>query len=479
MWPDAPPEARALFARTGQALRLTAVTPQAAKQGLRPGMTLADARARCPDLDTAPHDPGTDARALATLATGMVRFTPRVAIDGVDGLLLDITGCAHLFGGEDALARLAIEQAALTTRHAFAPHAAAARALARHGQPRGAIHALPIAALDPDGDTAAGLRRAGLRSIGDLAARPMAGLAARFGEGLVASLRAVLGEVASPQVTRARPAPIRAAARFPEPIARTADVLEVIENLIAQAAAQMAARDLGGCRFAIRLERSDHVKRDLVVDTSRPLRDPAAVMRLLRERIETLADPLDPGFGFDAVLLSVPRTAPLSAHQTAMEGAGQNDDTIAALVDRLSTRLGPDCVLRLHPCDTHIPENTQALRPAQHHGAAPWPASPIHPRPLSLLDPPQPIAAMAGVPDGPPLRFRWRGGIHEIARAEGPERIAAEWWHDPLGHLPGYRALTRDYYRVEDAMGQRFWVFRHGLFEEEGHPRWYLHGFFA
>jgi protein ImuB len=260
---------------------------------------------------------------------------------------------------------------------------------------------LPIAALDPDGDTAAGLRRAGLRSIGDLAARPMAGLAARFGEGLVASLRAVLGEVASPQAPLNRPAPIRAAARFPEPIARTADVIEVIESLIAQAAAQMAARDLGGCRFAIRLERSDHVKRDLVIDTSLPLRDPAAVMRLLRERIETLADPLDPGFGFDAVLLSVPRTAPC-AQQTAMEGPAHSENTIAALIDRLSTRLGPDCVLRLHPRDTHIPENTQALRPAQHRGASPWPQPPAHPRPISLLTPPQPITAIAGVPDGPP-----------------------------------------------------------------------------
>lgn len=466
----------------GQALRLAAVDPAARRAGLSPGMTLADARARCPDLVTGPHDPGADARALDRVVAGMVRFTPRAAVDGADGLVLDITGCAHLFGGEDALAALVIEQAGFSARHGFAAHAAAARALARFGEPRGDIRALPLAALEPDESTMSGLRRAGLRSVGDLAARPMAGLAARFGEALVGTLRAVLGEAGRAIAPRAVPDPIRAAARFAHPIARTQDVIEVIEDLLTRAARQMEARGIGGRRFAIRLERSDHVNRDLVVDTSLPLRDAPAIMRLIRERIEGLADPLDPGFGFDAVLLAVPRTGPLPARQTAMEGE-QSDDTVTALIDRLATRMGPQCVLRLHPHDTHIPENAQTLRPATRpttrHAPMPWPETAPNPRPITLFDPPQQIAAIAGVPDGPPQRFRWRGALHEVVRAEGPERIAAEWWHDPLGHLPEFRAATRDYYRVENGAGQRFWVFRHGLFSEQDHPRWYLHGLFA
>jgi protein ImuB len=466
--------------RAGSALRLAAVSAQAGRFGLMVGMTLADARARCPDLATAAHDPGADARLLDRLAAGMVRFTPRVAVAGTDTLLLDITGCGHLFGGDAALARLAVEQAAgagLTPRHALAPHGAGARALARFGGPGGQIADLPIAALDVGDEVLRGLRRAGLRRLGDLAARPMAGLAARFGEGVVTALRHLLGEGARPIAPRHRPAPIRATARFAHPIARTDDVLEVIEDLLGQATRQMEARQIGGRRFIVTLDRADHARRDLCIDTSQPLREAAPVMRLMRERIETLADPLDPGFGFDAVHLAVPRTGPLPARQTAIDGPPA-EDTLAALIDRLSTRLGAQAVLRLHPRDTHSPERAQVLRPALHHAPASWPPPPANPRPLTLLSPPQPITAIAGVPDGPPQRFTWRGQTHTITRAEGPERIAAEWWRQPLDHLPGYAAPTRDYYRVEDKEGRRFWVFRHGLFDEQAHPRWYLHGLF-
>jgi protein ImuB len=460
----------------GQALRLAAVGPHT---GLAPGLTLADARARCPDLATAPHDPGADAQLLERIAASMARFTPRVVVDAPDGLLLDITGCGHQFGGDEALARLAAEQTGLTTRHALAPHAAGARALARHGMGASDIRALPLAALEADEDTLSALRRAGLRSLGDLAARPMAGLAPRFGEGLVTTLRALLGEAPAPQKPRIAPVRIRASARFAEPIARTTDVLEVIEDLLRDTARQMEPHALGGRRFTVTLDRSDHARRELTVETSLPQRDPAPVMRLMRERIETLADPLDPGFGFDAVHLRVPATAPLPARQTALEGKPQDEGSIAALIDRLSTRLGPESVLRLHPRNTHLPEKAQGLRPALHHPPTPWPEPALQPRPLLLLDPPRPVDALAGVPDGPPQRFTWRGHAHTVARAEGPERIAAEWWRAPLGHLPGYRPLTRDYYRLEDEAGQRFWVFRHGLYDEEEHPHWYLHGLFA
>lgn len=471
------------MARAGNALRLAATCPRAAALGLAPGMSLADARARCPDLATAPHDPGGDARALDQLATRMVRFTPLVAIDPPDGLLLDITGAAHLFGDEDALTALAIAEAGLSARHALADHAAAARALARHGA-RGHgndVRGLPVAALELGDEALAGLHRAGLFRLGDLAQRPMAGLAARFGEEAVARLRAILGEVASPLVPRLVPPAIRGHIRFAEPVARDCDLLDAIEALLAEAARQMEARRIGGRRFVVGLERCDGARRRLVVETGQPVRAPAPVMRLFTERIDSLADPLDPGFGFDAIRLAVPRTEPLAARQAELVGASAGDEDIAALIDRLSTRLGPGNVLRLAPRDSHIPETAQRLAPASAGMPAAWslpPSGGPPPRPLLLLDPPQPITAMASVPDGPPQRFRWRGTLHEVARAEGPERIAPQWWRTPEGHLPGH-GLTRDYYRVEDAEGCRFWLFRHGLFEERGDPGWYVHGLFA
>lgn len=494
--PDMPPAPFALVMRTGNALRLAATDPISAQQGLKPGMTLADARARCPDLATSPHDPAADAAELERLAALMMRFTPMVASEPPDGLMLDITGCGHLFGGDDALARLAREDAGLRSRHAIAGHAAAARALARFGAAGAAeqaIGSLPVAALELPGASLAGLHRAGLMTLGDLARRPMAGIAARFGADAVTRLRAILGEVERPITPRREETPIRAGARFAEPVRHVDDALEVIETLLGTVARQMEQRQLGGRRFAVRLERGDGARRHLAVETSTPLRDPAPVMRLIRERIDHLADPIDPGFGFDAIALAVPRTEPLAAQQRALDGDDLLQDDVASLIDRLATRLGPDAVRRLHPQDRHIPESAQRWLPATATPPTQWPAdgngtAPL-PRPALLLDPPERITTIAEVPDGPPLQFHWRGQSYRVRLAEGPERIAPEWWRSMDGHAGGSGAddvrigFTRDYYRVEDSAGHRFWVFRHGQFGERADlpetPPWYLHGLFA
>lgn len=476
----APPEPLALVSRVGNALRLTAVDSCANDAGLDKGMTLADARARCPSLATRPADPALDSRELDALVRAMVRFTPMVAADPPDGIVLDVTGCSHLFGGEAELARQAVALSGYTTRHALGPNAAAARALARHGGKNEDVLALPITALELPEEAQAALRRAGLRQIGDLARRPMQTLAARFGEEMVTRLRQILGEASSAIAPRRVSPPIRLETRFPEPLIRTDDALDAIEDLLEQAAQGMESRQLGGRRFTVVLCRSDNARRRLVVDTGRPERDPAAVMRLLHERIDTLSDPLDPGFGFDSIELGVSRTEPLPSRQMALEGAAEDlTDDLAALIDRLSVRLGPNRVRRLTPCDRHLPEVTQKLEPAMRVQAGDWPNVQDRPaRPVLLLDPPQPVDVVAGVPDGPPLRFRWKNRLHEVRLAEGPERIGAEWWRKPTGHLAGEKPPTRDYYRIEDAEGRRYWLFRHGLFEETSSPRWYLHGLF-
>ncbi|MGN6278057.1 MAG: Y-family DNA polymerase, partial [Sphingomonas sp.] len=410
------------------------------------------------------------------------RYTPMVATDLFDGLTLDITGCGHTFGGEAGLAadldRL-MTHCRVTVRHAIADSPEAAQALARYGSGDGNLRALPVAALRCDEETVTALTRAGLRTIGDLADRPTAPLAARFGEATADRLARLLGRADS-RITPRRALPtLRFEHRFAEPIARTADVLTVIADLARDAARAMERRGKGGRRFAVRLFRSDGALRDLAIETSQPTRDAALVERLFDERIEALADPIDPGFGFDLVRLAVPVLESLAPTQLELDGGEVSDGELLALIDRLSTRLGARRVQRLVPRDTHIPEQAVLTLPAIEAPAPePWPAPeagepPL--RPLHLFDPPQPIEVpTAAFPDGPPHRFVWRRTAHDVVRYEGPERIAAEWWKrdDNAG-------LTRDYYRIEDTRGRRFWVFRHGLYREKATPRWYMHGLFA
>ncbi|MBS0255360.1 MAG: DNA polymerase Y family protein [Proteobacteria bacterium] len=482
----APPEGGAPFAlvaRAGNALRLAAVSGHAAGLGLVPGMALADARARHPALATQPHDPVADARALAGIARRLRRFTPRIAPDPPDGLILDITGCAHLFGGEEALCAAVRAATPFTMRQALAGHAPAARALARYGAAgQEDLATLPVRALELPDEALAGLRRAGLETVGALAARPAAAIAARFGAEAVVRLRRLLGEAAQPLDPLAHQAPLRFERRFAEPVGHQAAIARHLLALLGEAVRVLEQRGLGARQLLLTLCRSDGARQQLAIATSLPSRDPALILRLFDERIASLADPLDPGFGYDTMELAVPLAEPLGALQPGFEAPADQSAALAELVDRLATRLGPQHLARLVPRDSHLPERAQRLVPmADAPAPAPWPApaADLPPRPLLLFDPPQPVEVIAEVPDGPPHRFRWRGMTHEVRLAEGPERLAAEWWCRPAGHLAGHGGLTRDYYRVEDGAGRRFWLFRHGLYDEAPVPRWYLHGLFA
>jgi len=310
------------------------------------------------------------------------------------------------------------------------------------------VRALPVAALEVEEETRQALRCAGFRTIGDLADLPRGPLAARFGMVLVDLLDRLLARQ-DPHIVPHRPIErIRVEHRFAEPIGRTDDVLDIIEALVEDAAAALAERGEGGRTFAVRLHRSDgHVAR-LVVETGAPTRDPALVIRLLRERIDSLADPLDPGFGYDSIDLAVPRTEEMIERQESLEPDRETGVGIGPLLDRLAVRYGPEHVLRFVAGDSHVPERAGMLQPmASPPGGASW----LHPepgepplRPLALFDQPQRIEVLAAVPDGPPRRFRWRGKDWRVMRAEGPERIAPEWWRRRGGHddNPG---LTRDY----------------------------------
>ena len=484
--PDGP---FAFVEKQGNAMRLAAVDQHALKLGLGPGMTLADARASVPDLAVFDHDPGADQRLLEWLADGCERYSPMVAVDLPDGLLIDTTGCDHLFRGEAGLAedverRLAAIGMIARIAPGYSPEAA--HALARfQSRPAPdeamAVRRLSVTALELEPEAEIGLRRAGLKTIADLAARPSSALSARFGKLAADRLARLLGQSDS-RITPRRPLPTLAVERrFAEPIGRVETALKVLVELTGEAANLLDERGKGGRRFVGRFFRSDGAVRDIAVETGLPSRDARVLERLFRERVDALADPIDPGFGFDLIRLGVDRLEPLAASQLKLEGGVVAETAVAGLVDRLSIRLGRNHVRRFAARDTHIPEQAVLALPAiEATGPIRWenPAAGEPPlRPIHLFDPPQLIkVAGAEVPDGPPRRFQWRQSQHDIARFEGPERIAPEWWTLPSGK----KGLTRDYFRVEDVRGRRFWIFRHGLYEcERKHPDWYLHGLFA
>lgn len=469
------------------AARLAALDRTAVLAGLKIGMTLADARAQVPELEVFPHDAHADQLWLEGLADSCVRYTPTVAVHAPDALLLDITGCAHAFEGERFLAadveRRMARQGVLV-RHAFGDGAEIAHALARFsGMPapdeKRAVKRLPVAALGLDANDTAALQRAGLKTVGDVMTRPLSGIAARFGEEAATAVRLLSGDARSPIVARAKHVPLVTERRFAEPIARTEYALEVLAELAAEAVTALEKRHEGGRRWEARLYRSDGQVHALRVETGTPTRDVPLLLRLFRERIDALSDPLDPGFGYDMVRLHVALAERMDASQLKLEGGEAKAGEVSDLVDRLSTRLGRTRVRRFAPRDSHIPEQAELTLPAAAPRAAThWPApEPGEPplRPIHLFDPPQPLElVMAEVPDGPPKRFRWRRTLHEVARSEGPERIAGEWWRRHDAPIP-----TRDYYRVEDQRGRRLWIFRHGLYAETENPRWYVHGLFV
>ncbi|MGE3066213.1 MAG: DNA polymerase Y family protein [Hyphomicrobiaceae bacterium] len=480
------------------ALRIASVNQSAARLRLTPGLALADARARIPYLVVAESDPEADARLLADLGLFCVRFTPWVALSSPDGLLLDITGCAHLFGGESCLRATALERLArlgLDVRGSIAGTPDAAWTLARYsdeaivpeGKDEASVRPLPVTALAGlDDETGVALRRAGLKTIGDLADRPMQALAARFGQSLVTCLARALGRE-NVRITPLRPPPKVVVRRlFPEPMTPADLLSDVLTGMIEEAAEALGARVEGGRLFETSLFRSDGAIRRLAVQIGRPCRDPPVVIRLYRECLQALADPVDPGFGFDCIELAVPVTEPLAANQPGLDGQLPDDDAAGDLFDRLVVQLGRDRVMRFAARDTHDPDrethlvpvrrgpNSRSPRPADHASwVEPQEGEPPA-RPLQMFDPPQPIEILAEMPDSPPVRFRWRRILHEIVRAEGPERIEQEWWRAESPVEP------RDYYRVEDAEGRRFWIFRAAPYRQGAPmPRWFLHGVFA
>lgn len=470
------------------ALCIAALNKLATQHGIKIGMTLADARALMPDIIVQETDPQADSSFLLSCASACEFFTPLVATDGLDGLILDITGCAHLFGGEHDLYEKVcrrFHRHGFTIRASIAGTPDAAHAFARfakaqitsQGQESIIARSLPVTALDWDMTTTRALTRAGLKTLGDLAERPSQLLAARFGADVVWRLHRIMGW------EDVRISPIRAVPDcivdkyFADPLLDMAGLENALSVLCGKICLTLSERGQGGRKFEANFFRSDNQVKHIAIETAAPCRDPSTLLRLFHLKMEALADPIDPGFGFDAMRLGVMQTEIMNETQTSFDANTVQDQDTQALIDRLMARLGQERVLQSVMRDTHNPARSAGWVEITRQVAGPaysdreTNSSPA--RPLTLFASPQPIEAMAEVPDGPPLRFRWRRMLHQVARAEGPERIAPEWWR--ASSFPN----TRDYYRVEDIDGHRFWIFREGFYENTAVPRWFLHGLFA
>lgn len=482
--------ARIIVEPVKSALRVCAMNDAAAALGLKYGTSLADARAMFPSIEVNDADHAADVALLEAVADWCDRYTPLVGLDPPDGLVLDVSGCAHLFGGErtmgrDMLARLLHQ--GLQARAGLADTPGCAWAVARFGEmplvppdkQREALMPLPLAALRIDGEAIAALAQAGLKCIADVIDRPRAPLAARYGVEFLRRLDQALGREEE-SITPRLPLPSYVAERrFPEPIALESDVLGTIEQLARELAHVMEKYGQGARLLQAALFRADGKVHRIEASAGQPVRDAERIRRLFVERLNVIGDECDPGFGYDLIRLSALTAERLEPAQGGLAGEDYATE-LAHLVDRLSARFGARRVTRQLPCDTHIPEFSVADIPAQlvrgEFAAAPVAQDSLAPvRPLRLFARPEPIEAMAEVPDGPPARFRWRHVLHEVAAAEGPERIAMEWWRDAEG-----RSLTRDYFRVESKQGARVWLYREGLYAREtSQPRWFLHGLFA
>ncbi len=515
---------------------LVSLDAEASALGLWPGQSLRDARAICPRLVSRPQCPMAEAAFLGRLRRWAGKFTPWVAEAPPEGLVLDITGCAHLFGGESGMVEVLERDLAglgLTVRFGIADTLGAAWALARYagglpgrgpagdaieqearatrsraarrhwtrggqvprpaasapagdalriapvGGARAALAPLPLAALRVGPEVVEGLAQLGLRRIGDILGTPRAGLARRFGPGLVRRLDQALGLEPEP-VSPARP-PLRFAVRMglPEPIGLESDLMAALDRLLPELGARLARAGRGARRVRAEFSRTDHRLEAIEVGLARPTADPDRIRPLLALKLGGI----DAGFGIDLLRLTVPVHEPVQAVQScgALDGGARReegralDDLLDDLMGRLGARLGFEALTRLHPGESHIPEKAAVVMAAGF--SAPemgWPAGPAQPtyptRPIRLW-PPEPVAAEA-VPRCPES-FRWRGRDHRVVAAEGPERIAPEWWLDD----PAWRSGPRDYWRVTTGYGERLWLcYAHGAAMPAG---WFCHGAFA
>lgn len=405
------------------------------------------------------------------------RYSPLVSQDGCNGIILDITGCAHLFGGEDSLLtdlQRRLHRMGIESHAAIADTWGAAWALARYGD-RAILHGestiaaldpLPVEALRLPGEIVLELRRLGLATIAAVRKIPRRSLSVRFGSTLPWRLDQALGQAEDPLTPWRAPAAYRVSRILAEPISAVSSVEYVLDHMLQEICTRLEKNHLGSRHMDLACYRVDGTVDRCEVRTSKPNRTVSHLIRLFRGKLEKLwAD-----FGFETFVLSVPDTEVLHPAQLNLAPAdtAKDNDSFDFLVDRLGMRLGFQEVNSIRIRESYLPENAIELRPASAFAlpSTEWPFYRV--RPTRLLHPPMPIQVSILIPGGSPVQFFIGQQKHRVIRSEGPERLTAEWWIEPPS-----RWGTRDYFRIEDDNGFRFWIFC------DSSERWFLHGHFA
>lgn len=500
----------ALYERIKGGLRLAALDPEGLQNGLRLGQNLADARAIWPALTVREIDRPMLEAAFEDFADWHSNASPLVSVmtdmSRFGDLMLDITGVAHLFGGEKKMLReliIRLRKLGYRVAGAIAPTIGGAWAVSHFARSQvveddtfaALLDALPVASLRLEEAQLLTLGQMGLKTVGQLRTYPRKPLQARFGASLLIRLDQAFGAIEERMTPRLPLVDHLAEQRFADPISLMDDVLRTTRDLAVKLGKSLEAEGLGGQAFHLFLYRVDHKVMTLSLNAGRMTRDPEHIADLFRHRAQRLEAEYDPGFGIDMVRLAASSVDRLDALQTGAFSIEDGTEDIDRLNDRLSSRLGPLAVLRTEMVASRLPERAARLVPAQ-AGTAPAIAIPPLQRPIKLLPVPEVVAIMAEVPHGLPASMVWRGESFRLVSGQGPERLGAEWWrkeqrlklvepnpNKPKPYEPDLpefspTAGTRDYYVVEDQHGSRFWVFRQGLYGGENRPVWYLHGFF-
>ena len=447
--------------------RVYCLNPEAEKAGLHRGMGFSDARAFCRDLQSRPADLKADNRFLHMLARWSKRYCPWVGLEGRDGLSLNITGSAHLFGGEAALLddmHLRLTRSGIRARIGVADTRGAAWGMAHFGAggfgSPSRLAALPVAALRLDEKACTGLQRLGIRSVADLTALPRATITRRFGRDVLLRLDQMSGE--QPEDISPLPdAPhYGVQMTLPDPIGLKGDVMAGAERLLLRLCDKLKANEKGARILQLTLRRVDQASQQVELRLAQPLHDAARILPLFERGV----DSVDAGFGIDQMRLVATQIETCQAQQVS-HTKGRQSEKLDDLITRIGVRIGLENVQRFLPADSHIPERSFIISPAAY--SAPegsWTAP--RPRPLRLF-PPEAITARG---PRPPAQFRWRRMPLTTGRATGPERIAPEWWLSD----DNWRSGIRDYWKIDTREGRRLW-----LFYTPQSPNWYVQGEFA
>lgn len=435
------------------------------------------------DLAMIDADPKADALAVERLALWCLRqYSPVVAIDGADGIVMDTEGADHLHGGEEFMASgLAntLRHWGLTSRVAISDTWGASHALARFsgkevtivkpGETTAAALGLPIHSLRLPADTVAGLGTMGFVTVGQLAATPRAPLALRFGSEVTRRIDQMLGRAAEVMEPLRTEDMVEVSRVFGEPIAASETIAKYVRRLSAELSAKLEERGYGMKRADLFAYRVDSKGQSIRVGLAKPARDPHRISKLLCDRI----DRLDPGYGIEKLTLTAVHVEPLEECQVSSSLIEEEVADVIPVIEVLANRGAK--LYRVTPVASDVPERSVThIGPTAPESGATWEGK--WPRPSRLLGRPEPIEVIALLPDQPPVVMTWRGKRRRVVRADGPERIFGEWWNRP-------RELqaVRDYFVIEDAEGERLWIYRSGdgVDAATGSHRWFVHGIFG